>query len=267
MSSRDGSSTRERLIAAVRELLAAGPTAAFSLETIAARAGSSKATIYRYFPTRAALVAAAGGEAEEPGRRDRVLDAAMRVIPRLGLSRLTMESIAEEAGVSPPTLYWHFRGKDDLLLAVVERMADRFEGALAPGGPSPEPAAFLTAFATRAAREQSLHVDVLRTFVTEVGSRPELAAAVYDRLVSRIWGAMAAYFAAKADSGAFRPGHPLLRVVALAGMVTFYSLARRNFGERIDLPSADEAAAEFVRIFLEGVSDGGDSGGPGPSTQ
>jgi hypothetical protein len=41
-------------------------------------------------------------------------------------------------------------------------------------------------------------------------------------------------------------------------MATFFNLARRNFGGLTEFPSTDEAAEEFVRIFLEGVQNGRD---------
>jgi AcrR family transcriptional regulator len=241
-----------------RELLA--ERGDFGMDELAARAGTAKATLYRHFGSKAAIVRAAGGEPAEPGARDRIVLAALRVIPRHGLAATTMQQIAEEAGVSPPTLYHHFANKDDLLLAAVDHVATRLNPeALLGGAVSLEdPIATLGAFMARALETQVEFVDFMRTMMVEVGNRPELAAVLFDRVISRMWGALSAYIHLQVAAGRFRPGHPLLRVVAFAGTGIFYNLVRRNFGHRVELPPPEEAAAQFLEIFLEGVTDGRD---------
>jgi AcrR family transcriptional regulator len=58
--------TRQRILDAVLELVADGDLAEVSVPHVARRSGASVATIYRYFPTKDALFAAA---AWEPARR------------------------------------------------------------------------------------------------------------------------------------------------------------------------------------------------------
>jgi AcrR family transcriptional regulator len=251
---------REAIVVAARELVAErGSAEAVVLDEVAARAGTTKATIYRHFADKAALMAEVGAPLEESaGARGRILEAAVRVVPRHGLAGTTMERIAEEAGVSPPALYWHFRSKDDLLVGVVEHVAEQVRPLAVIGEAPPlgEPERALAGFVTRAVQTQVAYADFMRTMIVEVGNRPELAAVLYERVLSRIWGLSSGYMALQSSSGRFRPGHPLLRVVAMVGMVSFYNLARRNFGDRVDLPPPEEAAAELTRIFLEGVLDG-----------
>ncbi len=55
-------------------------------------------------------------------RRNRIMDAAMRVFARLGVHRARMEDVAQEAHVSKGALYWYFRSKDELLRAILARM-------------------------------------------------------------------------------------------------------------------------------------------------
>ncbi|HEV8636386.1 MAG TPA: TetR/AcrR family transcriptional regulator [Chloroflexota bacterium] len=254
------STKRQAIVAAARELVAErGSAGAVAVDEVAARAGTTKATIYRHFAGKAALMAEVGAPVGEgAGARGRILEAAVRVIPRYGLAGATMERIAEEAGVSPPTLYWYFKSKDDLLVGVVERVAEQVHPLALLGAPPPpdEPERVLAGFVGRAMQTQIAHVDFMRTMVVEVGNHPELAAVLYERLLARVWGGLSGYIQLQAARGRFRPGHPLLRVVALAGMFTFYNLARRNFGDRVELPPPEEAAQELLGIFLEGVSDG-----------
>lgn len=60
------------------------------------------------------------------GRRDDLLVAAARRFVAAGIRRTTMEDIAREARAGKATLYRHFRNKDAVVDALLEREADRF---------------------------------------------------------------------------------------------------------------------------------------------
>ena len=60
--------------------------------------------------------------------RDRILDAAMLVFRRHGFRRSSIEQAAEAAGLTRQALYHHFKSKEALFRAVIERL---HEGALA----------------------------------------------------------------------------------------------------------------------------------------
>jgi AcrR family transcriptional regulator len=58
-----------------------------------------------------------------PTRR-RILDAAYELFYRMGFSRVGVDEVAAFARVTKRTLYNHFRSKDELLAAVLERHHD-----------------------------------------------------------------------------------------------------------------------------------------------
>jgi AcrR family transcriptional regulator len=60
--------------------------------------------------------------------RTRILDAAMLVFRRHGFRRSSIEQAAEAAGLTRQALYHHFKSKEDLFRAVIERL---YESALA----------------------------------------------------------------------------------------------------------------------------------------
>ena len=62
--------------------------------------------------------------------RDRILDAAERLLGRLGYQKMTMEDIAREAGIGKRTIYLHFPSKDEVALSRIDRLADRLESRL-----------------------------------------------------------------------------------------------------------------------------------------
>jgi AcrR family transcriptional regulator len=55
--------------------------------------------------------------------RDELIAAAAKVFAHHGLHGASIEQIAQEAGYSTGAVYWHFKGKDDLFLAVYETQA------------------------------------------------------------------------------------------------------------------------------------------------
>ena len=54
--------------------------------------------------------------------RAAVVDRALALADKLGLDALTIRKLATALGVTPMALYWHFRGKDELLGALAERV-------------------------------------------------------------------------------------------------------------------------------------------------
>lgn len=63
----------------------------------------------------------------EDGERTRltraaVVDRALALADQAGLDALTIRKLATDLGVTPMALYWHFRGKDELLEGIAERV-------------------------------------------------------------------------------------------------------------------------------------------------
>ncbi|CAB1370901.1 TetR family transcriptional regulator [Denitratisoma oestradiolicum] len=55
--------------------------------------------------------------------RDRIIDAAQRVFHDRGVSRSSLEKVAQAAGVTRGAVYWHFANKTELFFAMRERMS------------------------------------------------------------------------------------------------------------------------------------------------
>ncbi|MGB6614932.1 MAG: helix-turn-helix domain-containing protein, partial [Trebonia sp.] len=53
-----------------------------------------------------------------PSSRTQILQAAVRVTERHGITALTLEAAAEEAGLTKPGLMYHFRTRDELLIGI-----------------------------------------------------------------------------------------------------------------------------------------------------
>src|SRR5438477_3366087 len=56
--------------------------------------------------------------------RDELLTAALEVFARRGYRDAGVDEIAAEAGYSKGAVYWHFSGKEELLMALLEERID-----------------------------------------------------------------------------------------------------------------------------------------------
>lgn len=65
-----------------------------------------------------------------PSNRTRILDAAVGVIQRDGVTAVTFDSVAAEAGLTRGGLMYHFRSREELLHAIHEHLAQGWEHSL-----------------------------------------------------------------------------------------------------------------------------------------
>jgi AcrR family transcriptional regulator len=73
-----------------------------------------------------------------PSNRDRILDAAVRVIQREGVTAVTFDSVAAEAELTRGGIMYHFPSRDDLLVAIHQHLADSWEASLLESATHPE---------------------------------------------------------------------------------------------------------------------------------
>jgi AcrR family transcriptional regulator len=58
-------------------------------------------------------------------RKDQIMNAAEEVFTQKGFSDARMDDIAEETGLSKGTLYLYYKSKDDLIIAILDRIFQR----------------------------------------------------------------------------------------------------------------------------------------------
>jgi AcrR family transcriptional regulator len=93
----------------------------------------------------------------EPGTRERIISAASKLFYSDGIKGVSVDAVAEQAGLTKRTLYYHFRSKDDLVAAYLEAR-DQPNLALfkrwfdEAGGPLPDRVAAIFNNLARAAR-------------------------------------------------------------------------------------------------------------------
>jgi len=119
-------SGKERIIQAAKTLTGERPFDDITIEEIIRTAELSRPAFYYHFTggkeeLRAELVHR-GLLDDMPTQNTRlaILEAAVRIFARSGVSAATLEDIAAEAGVTRGTLCWHFHSKDDLVSAIIK---------------------------------------------------------------------------------------------------------------------------------------------------
>ena len=58
-------------------------------------------------------------------RRNQILDAASRVFAKLGFQQARMDDIVKESGLSKGALYWYFKSKDEIVMAILSSLFER----------------------------------------------------------------------------------------------------------------------------------------------
>jgi AcrR family transcriptional regulator len=247
-----GRRTSAAILSAARSVLARDPRA--PLEAVADAAGVSRATLYRYYPSRTTLLEALDLEPESASR-DRILEAAAALIGRDGLARLSIDELANVAGVSRATVYRLFPGKPALFEALVteyspfhvvertlERMADQ------------PPEIVLPALARSVAHSVEPRIGIVRTLFFELTSGVDEALEGAAPTIRNLLAGVGGYLAGQMRAGRVRPMHPLLASQMFIGPLFMHLITRpvaaRVAGFSIEL---DEAVESLVAGTLEGL--------------
>lgn len=240
-------------MASARDLLAADADA--PIATIARQAGVSRATFYRHFGSRAALLEAVEHEPPAPAR-ERILAAAADLIGRDGLDALSIDELAAAAGVSRATIFRLFPGKAVLFGEMIRAYSPFVEiDALLRRSLDRPPDEVLPAIGQVVVRTAKGRIGLLRTVLLEVSSGGDQAIEGIRPVIQRFVGALASYLATQMEAGRIRRMEPILAAQALAAPVAFHLLTRPVAERLLGLTMTEEEAIdELVRVTLRGLA-------------
>jgi AcrR family transcriptional regulator len=125
---------RDRIIEAALALAQETPSGKITLAALARTSGISWPTVRRYVDGKEGLpgflesIGAVFPETPEHqaeasdtlDTRTQILEAAFKTFAENGYSGSTLDNVAAEAGLTKGAVYWHFKGKDDLCMALIE---------------------------------------------------------------------------------------------------------------------------------------------------
>lgn len=105
-----------------------------------------------------------------PGRQG-ILDVARRLFCAQGYERTPLRAVSEALGVTKAAVYYHFKAKEDLLVAVVEPVLDRVDELIQSAGVRFASAGERRAFLVRYVDELRHHADVAGLLLLDAAVR------------------------------------------------------------------------------------------------
>jgi AcrR family transcriptional regulator len=255
--------THNAILAAASRIFAADP-ASLSIQVVAAEAGVSRQTVHHYFGgikgVRAALAAQGldTATAQDEPTRDRLIDAAVRLLSRPGGGLISIEAIADEAGLTKGAFYHHFSDRAELLRTVAHRVSpvDEMRAQIEPSIESSAREG-LIAIARAYYAAMSARSDLIRNLAANSSRDPELARVVMSEVVGQGAPMMMAWVGMQIQKGNLRPIDPALLTQALFGPVfLLIVLGPKVFDElvRIGIHPAIDNVEAYVDLLLRGAA-------------
>lgn len=252
--------TRERILAVTRDLLKQqNGTGALTIEQVAATAHISRATLYRHFPNKAALLRAAGvaddAMVAPTTPRERVLQATLEVIGERGMHGATLDEIAGRAGLSRSGLQWHYRNKDELVADLVQHlpvMAAMTSVVTQAAQMDSDLEAQLNQLATTLLDESRRYRGIIRFLIYEAAVYPDVAQLASTHGIGRLLPMLTRFFEQHERNGTLRAGSAQMYAQAFLGMFMSLILLRPAFSHLL-APDDQATAHEYIDILLHGI--------------
>jgi TetR/AcrR family transcriptional repressor of nem operon len=166
---------------------------------------------------------------QRPGKRDRLISAASQLVHRQGIERTTLADIARVADVPAGNVYYYFKTKDEVLVAVIDVHAQQIKETLA----------------TIAARHR-LPKSRLKALVRQLAGQSELVAEFGCPL-----GSLCSELDKRATDSSL-PVAELMRLPIDWAEEQFRSLGRRDAGDlALDLVAAYEGSALLANTMRD----------------
>lgn len=195
--------------------------------------------------------------ANSPTKRQAILDAAKRVFLAEGYGRASMEAIAEAAPVSKPTLYSHFKGKQELFAAVIlERCNDLLTTLAHVQAGHEDPVIGLKTIARGFVDffYDPASLDLYRLIIAEQRHLPDLGDVVYRSSAFPIFQQLSAYLTELHADGVLHIPNVESASQLFSGMLQGHAHFRCLMGLQAGLnPAEKDALIETaVALFLRG---------------
>jgi AcrR family transcriptional regulator len=191
-----------------------------------------------------------------PGSRDlreEILLVAKHLFIEQGYHGLSMRQIAEAVGVSKAALYYHFRDKEELFLAILEIYLDEIEAILdrvrAQGTTCRQQiSALVEAILSQPAEQRA----VIRLASQEMSRlNAEARQAFNETYHKKFIDKIQAILKVGVESGELKPLDTGVATWALLGMMYPYFYPAHSY----DVPSPSDVAEQLLEIYLDGVCD------------
>jgi AcrR family transcriptional regulator len=188
----------------------------------------------------------------EEGLREKILSTATSLFIQHGYHGLAMRQIAEALNVSKPALYYHFKDKEELFLAILNAYLDEMEIAIDR----------ITVQTITCRAKIRLFVEcifvqpleqraIIRLASQEMGQLSARARMSFERIYrDKFVGKVEAILIAGMNSGEFKPVKPAVATWTLLGMMYPYFYPAHSG----DGGLSDEIIQQIITIYMDGIS-------------
>jgi AcrR family transcriptional regulator len=190
----------------------------------------------------------------ESGLREKILDAAKSLFIQQGYHGLAMRQISEAVGVSKAALYYHFKDKEELFLAILETYLLELETALDRIMAEPvncrEQICLFVEYVLAQPTEQRA---TIRLASQEAGQLSAASRKAFERIYrEKFIGKVEAILKTGMEQGEFKRVKPEVATWTLLGMMYpyFYPAHVGN------VSLSKEIVQQIMTIYLDGISNG-----------
>jgi len=196
----------------------------------------------------------AGAKAQRGGgSREVIVGAAERLFLERGFGMVSVDHLAEAAGVARRTLYNQFSGKEEIFREMLLRVSDQLEDALPPGIEalgSVEDVLWLIARAIQDLHARPHYLGFLRMVVADSRQFPWIAEA-FAEVMDPHSERFAHYLAHLTDRGVLDCRDPALAVRQFAGILNMFFLWPWMIGRKGPSIAAEEVIEDTIQMFLQ----------------
>lgn len=187
----------------------------------------------------------------ETGVREEILAVAMRMFIQQGYHGLAMRQISEAVGVSKAALYYYFKDKEELFLAILNSYLNDMESSIdvirAKSGSSADQ---ITQFVESVLRQPAEQRALTRLASQEMGQLSATSRKKFDKLYhEKFIGKLTAILQEGMDRGEFQSLNAEIATWSLLGIMYPYFYPAHS-GEK---PIPAGTIQEIVSIYLNGV--------------
>ena len=185
--------------------------------------------------------------------RDKILQAALVCFAQKGYHQTSMDDIVAQSELSKGTLYWHFKSKQELFLALVEWFMLEFSQEVTHAWAEKMSAAdklrAMTKVSLDSAEQTIPFFKVFLDFWARTMEDTKLRL-IFSQIIEGFQNQLTEVIEAGIDSGEFRPVNARALALAMFAMLDALLLYRTLLGDQIDMYGSAETAIE---VFLAGL--------------
>lgn len=190
------------------------------------------------------MPADAAGPGDHPGTRETILAAALRTFAQDG--EINMERVAQAAGMSRATVYYHFHGRDALVEVLLEEGLAELAAEVADAAVTRDPVRVVEAIVCHYGENEVRS----RMLFMSIWSQPAGLPRLLRRLDNDVVAPLRRAIAARAAAGRCADIDPGLAAEALFGMINEVVLGRVIRGEALDAQGLAPGLADLARRAL-----------------